>query len=139
MECTICCDEIDSTNQLTNPKNSSQMVFCLGCLNYMIENNFSRYIQEIAKADCEKSLSSVLTHPIPLFITSNSLKSGEQIEELVFKNVTICCKLIKPIDDLVLKEFNDKLKLIKVQMSDPTFDYLDQIAKLISLYNLDGL
>ena len=136
MECTICYDNIDLTNQLTNSKDSKKMGFCLNCLNYMIENNFSRYIKEIAKADCEKSLCSALAHPIPLFITDNSLKGGIQIEELICGDMTISCKLVKPIDDLILKEFNEKLKIIKSQMSDPTFDYLEQIAKLLDLFGL---
>jgi hypothetical protein len=110
MECTICCDEIDSTNQLTNPKNSTHMGFCLNCLKYMIENNFSRYIKEIAKADCEKSLKTALAHPIPIFITENSLKSSPEIEELVCQGVTIPCKLDKPIDDLTLKELETSTK-----------------------------
>ncbi len=135
MECTICYDSIDSTNQLTNPKNSSNLGFCVGCLNYMIGNNFFRYIQEIAKADCEKSLSNALSHPIPLFVTANSLKSGEQYEELECGGVKISCKLTKPIDDFTLNKLNYELEQIKTQMSDPTFDYLDQIAKLITSYN----
>jgi hypothetical protein len=136
MECTICCDEIDLTNKLTNPKDESDMGFCLNCLNYMIDNNFSRYVREIANADCERSLSTALAHPIPVFITANSLKSAPQIEELVCENITISCKLNKPIDDLMLKELNKELELIKSQMSDPTFDYLEQIAKLIKSYGL---
>jgi hypothetical protein len=136
MECTICYDEIDLTNKLTNPKDSTQMGFCLNCLNYMIENNFSRYIKEIANADCEKSLRAALSHPIPLFITDNSLKSGVQIEELVCENILISCKLDKPINDLMLKELNEGIGLIKSQMSDPTFDYLEQISKLIKSFGL---
>lgn len=139
MECTICYDSIDSSNLLTNPKTSTQMQFCLNCLHYMIENNFSRYIQEIAKADCEKSLSSALAHPIPLFVTANSLKSGEQIEELDCGNQIVPCKLAKPIDDLTLNKLNQELKEIKTQIPDPTFDYLDQISKLITSFGLDGL
>jgi hypothetical protein len=139
MECTICYDKLESTNLLSNPKDSSQIGFCLNCLNYMIENNFSRYIKEIGKADCEKSLSSALAHPIPLFITANSLKSGTQIEELVCGTEIIFCKLVKPIDDLVLYKLNQELGVVKSQMSDPTFDYLEQIAKLLSFYGLDGV
>jgi hypothetical protein len=136
MECTICYDDIDSTNQLTNPKDSIKIGFCLNCLKYMIENNFSRYIKEISKADCEKSLRTALAHPIPLFITENSLKSGIQIEELICGDMTISCKLVKPINDLMLKEFNTGLELIKSQMSDPTFDYLEQIAILLDSFGL---
>ncbi len=141
MECSICYDLIDSNNLLSNPKNSTQMGFCVNCLNYMIENNFSRYVREIGKADCEKSLSSALTHPIPKYITTNSLKSGEQIEELKCGSgdQIIECKLVKPIDDLILDKLNQELELIKSQMLDPTFDYLDQIAKLLALYGLDKL
>jgi hypothetical protein len=136
MECNICYDDFDSTNQLTNPKDLTKMGFCVNCLNYMIENNFSRYVKEIANADCEKSLSSALAHPIPLFVTANSLKGAEQFEELLCGDIIIPCKLNKPIDDLTLKEFNQKLEHIKSQMLEPTFDYLDQISKLIASYNL---
>ena len=99
MECNICYDDFDSTNQLTNPKDLTKMGFCVNCLNYMIENNFSRYVKEIANADCEKSLSSALAHPIPLFVTANSLKGAEQFEELLCGDIIIPCKLNKPIDD----------------------------------------
>jgi len=136
MDCTICCDEINLTNQLTNPKDSSQMGFCLNCLKYMIENNFSRYIKDISKADCEKSLSSALADPIPLYVTTNCLKGAPQIEELVCQGVTISCKLDKPIDDLILKQLNEELVIIKSQMSDPTYDYLGEITKLINSYGL---
>jgi hypothetical protein len=136
MECTICYDELNPTNKLFCTKNSIQMGFCLGCLKYMIGENFSRYIKEISKADCEKSLSGALTHPIPLFVTLNCMKGGVQIEELECQGMLISCKLDKPIDDLMLKKLNEELYIVKLQMLDPSYDYLGEITKIFNSYGV---
>jgi hypothetical protein len=115
-------------------------IFCLDCLKYMIDNNFSRYIQDIAKADCEKSLGSALADPIPLYVTKDSLKKSEQIIKVYLSDSVLDCKLLKPIDDIILDELNNQFNKIKFQMDhEPTFDYLGTIAQILKSYNLDNI
>ena len=52
----------------------------------MINNNFNNYINEINKSDCEKSLKSSLSAPIPLNLTIDSLKRSQQ---LILLNIQI--------------------------------------------------
>jgi len=78
--CGICCEEMDNENTpWLDQEFQSSTIFCLDCLKYMIDNNFSRYIGDIAKADCEKSLGSALSDPIPMYVTKDSLKKSKQI------------------------------------------------------------
>lgn len=140
--CGICCEDLDQSNTLwLDQEFKSQLIFCSECLKYMIKSNFSRYIQEIEKADCEKSLGSALSDPIPLYITQDTLKKSKQIIQVyLLDGSTIDCKLEKPIDDLTLANLNLKLSEIKFQMDqDPTFDYLDTIKKLLEEFSLNNI
>ena len=140
--CAICCDNMDKTNTLyLLPDKLDQIIFCIECIEYMINNNFSRYIQNIANADCEKSLKSSLIDHIPLYITKDCLKKSEQIIQLYLSDDHIIdCKLVKPINDTILEELNKELDNIKNQMDlDNSFDYLGSIQKLLKDYGLDNL
>jgi hypothetical protein len=142
--CVICCEDMDETNTPWLDSNfKSSTIFCLDCLKYMIKNNFSRYIQDIAKADCEKSLGSALTDPIPMYVTKDTLKKSEQITEVYLSNEileVLDCKLLKPIDDIILNKLNNQFNKIKLQMdNEPTFDYLGEITRILKSYNLDNI
>ena len=139
--CGICCEDMDNTNTPWLDQDlKSSTIFCLDCLKYMIDNNFSRYIQDIAKADCEKSLGSALADPIPLYVTKDSLKKSEQIIKVYLSDSVLDCKLLKPIDDIILDELNNQFNKIKFQMDhEPTFDYLGTIAQILKSYNLDNI
>lgn len=137
--CAICCEDLDQTNTpWLDHDLKTNTLFCLDCLKYMIENNFSRYIEEIAKADCEKSLGSALSDPIPLYVTTDSLKKSQQITQVyLLDGVVLQTKLSKPIDDQTLNQLNQDLNKIKLQMDlDPTFDYLGTIGELLKSYSL---
>ena len=139
--CGICCEDMNETNTPWLDQDlKSSTIFCLDCLKYMIDNNFSRYIQDIAKTDCEKSLGSALADPIPMYVTKDSLKKSEQIIKVYLSDSVLDCKLLKPIDDIILHELNNQLNKIKFQMDhEPTFDYLGTIAQILKLYNLDNI
>jgi len=139
--CGICCEDMDETNTPWLDQDlKSNTIFCLDCLKYMIDNNFSRYIQDIAKADCEKSLGSALADPIPLYVTKDSLKKSEQIIKVYLSDSVLDCKLLKPIDDIILDELNNQFNKIKFQMDhEPTFDYLGTITQILKSYNLDNI
>jgi len=139
--CGICCEDMDETNTPWLDQDlKSSTIFCLDCLKYMIDNNFSRYIQDIAKADCEKSLGSALADPIPLYVTKDSLKKSEQIIKVYLSDSVLDCKLLKPIDDIILDELNNQFNKIKFQMDhEPTFDYLGTITQILKSYNLDNI
>jgi hypothetical protein len=137
MSCAICCDDFDSSNQIYSCPDNLKLSFCLSCANYMIENNFSRYIKEIADADCEKSLKSALSQPIPLYITIDSLKKSRQLPQILTVGGIIDTKLQKTISDQQLGELNEQFDQIKKQIdNNDVFDYLGTIKKLLTQYNL---
>jgi hypothetical protein len=136
-ECPICCDELDLTNKIKSYPDEEQVCFCLNCANYMIENNFYRYIKEIANADCERSLKSALSEPIPEYLTVDSLKKSKQIKDLVCQDQIINCKLNKSINDLELDNLNKRFNQILCQIDiDEEFDYLGIIKELLDEFNL---
>jgi hypothetical protein len=140
--CGICCEDMDNTNTPWLDQDlKSSTIFCLDCLKYMIDNNFSRYIQDIAKADCEKSLGSALADPIPLYVTKDSLKKSKQITKVYLSDgIVFDTKLSKPIDDTTLDKLNNEFNKIKLQMdNDSTFDYLGTIAQILKSYELDNI
>lgn len=137
--CAICCDNFDSSNQIYSYPDNIKIIFCLDCAKYMIGNNFSRYIKEISESDCERSLKSALSEPIPLYLTIDTLKKSKQIEQIVCGNEIINCKLEKPINDIELDELNKQFYQIKIQIDkniELGFDYLGTIKELLTNYNL---
>ena len=137
MLCAICYDDLNLSNQIFTYPDKSKLVFCLSCAKYMIDNNFSRYIKEITDADCEKSLKTALSQPIPLYLTIDSFKKSKQIEKIIFGENIIECKLLKTITDEQLQTLNKQLEQIKIQIdNNNVFDYLETIKELITQYNL---
>jgi len=137
-ECKICYDEITDNTVVYNwiNNNRSKSNFCSECVNYMINNNFNNYINDINKTDCEKSLKSALSTPIPLNLTIDSLKKSQQIDFIEYSDKKISAKLEKKISDEDLNLLNIELKEILLKMNNLEFDYINEIIKIINKFNL---
>ena len=137
-ECKICYDEITNNTIVYNWINNyrSKSNFCSECVNHMINNNFNNYINDINKADCEKSLKSALSVPIPLNLTIDSLKKSQQIDFIEYSDKKISAKLEKKISDEDLNLLNIELKEILLKMNNFEFDYINEIIKIINKFNL---
>ena len=137
-ECGICYDDFDSNNivhlWINNEKTKSK--YCITCTNYMLNNNFEKYINDISKADCEKSLSNALSSPIPMNLTIDTLKKSTQIDYIENLDNKISAKLIKTITDDELIELNKELGLVLSRISEVMFDYLGEIQIILKKYNL---
>jgi len=137
--CTICYEELNENiivyNWINNEKSKSN--FCLECVTYMLNNNFDNYISEINKADCEKSLRSALSKPIPLNLTLDSLKNSKEIDFIEYSNEKNPAKLIKKISDDQLILLNEELKNIFLKLNDINFDYISKIKEIMLIYNLE--
>ena len=98
-ECGICYDDFDSNNivhlWINNEKTKSN--YCITCTNYMLNNNFEKYINDIGKADCEKSLSNALSSPIPINLTIDTLKKSTQIDYIENLDKSLALSLEKRI------------------------------------------
>jgi hypothetical protein len=141
LECGICFDEITYQNivyyYINN--NKTQSKFCCDCTEYMIENHFQKYINDIANADCEKSLFSALANPIPLNLTVDTYKKSQQIDLIEFPTKQISGKLKKNITDIELEELNKDLQLLLPMLSDESFDYIGVIKQILTKYKLNNV
>ncbi len=71
--CIICYDDFDESNKLqyypttdtnadtdTKTNTISDFPYCIGCVNYEIENKWSSYIESLKKVDCEAALKRII-------------------------------------------------------------------------------
>jgi hypothetical protein len=141
LACGICFDEISNDTivffHINNQK--SQSKFCYNCIQYMLEDLFNKYINDIADADCEKSLFNALSEPIPLNLTIDTMKKSKQIDLIEYSSNLISAKLQKKITDLELDELNKDIKLLLPKLSDKLFDYISAIKEILTKYKLNDI
>jgi hypothetical protein len=138
IECISCCSDITDNNRVINIIKNIKLdsYFCSECIQYLLQTHFTKYINDIAKADCEKSLSQILAYPIPLNLTIDTLIGSRQLDNIIIKNKNIIPKLEKIITDEELIQLNIDLKLIHLKLLDPLYDYLYEIKIVLKKYNL---
>lgn len=113
--------------------------YCWDCIQYMIENNWSIYLNGIAKADCAAALNRLIVHGPPInirdpvgFIDPNNCKAIKdpkgiilnyqnndvtlEVKEFLHDNIIISAKLKDSYQGEQRLTWWDELKAIKAGM-----------------------
>ena len=141
MDCPICCDSIKDELIVKYEINNEIQIynFCSLCTTYILDNHFKKYITDISKADCFKSLTNSLKYPIPDKLTYNTLNSGVKIDRLLINKKFISSKLQKSISDEDLITLNKDLKNVYENLNQDNYDYMKEINIILKKYSLNNI
>jgi hypothetical protein len=139
-ECMVCMSSIDDNDivyySLDNI-NWLEHTFCYNCVKQLILNSWNRYVNNIKKADCEKSLKTCLENGLINRITLDGTITSSVIIKIKNNDNIYETKLTDSLSDEELDKINCELKdcLNKIfQKSD--YDYMDEINQIFVKYDL---
>lgn len=136
--CPVCFDTFNEVIYYTiDGINWLPHKYCIDCLKDIQEGAWNVYINNIKKADCEKSLKTCLEHGIPNRLTVDCKLISPVMQAIKFKGEVMPTELNMAISDDDLKKLNSELGMIYDKMVDSdVFDYINEINSILTKYNL---
>lgn len=139
--CKMCFEDITESlmvkYRLSEIDEFKNFVYCSECLELLIDKQWEKYVTNLKKVDCEKSLLSLINDGVPINFRDTHIEDNKEIHEFYYNN-KICSGKLKGsllIDER--KELQDKLINIISNVKNGTdYDYLGNINKLTLEYNL---
>lgn len=137
-ECPVCIETLENTVFYTTDGETWQPhKYCINCLNDIKNDAWTRYINNIKKADCEKSLKTCLQYGIPDRLTVDSSLITPVMKSIKFGDDVISTKLNMTISDDDLAKVNEEFKHIYDKMTkSEEIDYIGEINNVLMKYNL---
>lgn len=137
-ECPVCFDSFtESVFYTTDGETWLQHKYCSACLNDIKDNAWNTYIDNIKKADCERSLKTCLKYGIPDRLTVDSTLITPVMKAIKVKNEVASTKLNMTISDEDLTKLNADFKRIYDGMTgSDALDYIGEIKIALEKYNL---
>jgi len=137
-ECPVCFDNFTEAVFYTiDGETWLQHKYCSACLNDIKDNAWNTYINNIKKADCERSLKTCLQYGIPDRLTVDSTLITPVMKAIKVKNEMVSTKLNMTISDEDLTKLNADFKRIYDGMTgSDALDYIGEIKIALEKYNL---
>ena len=137
-ECPVCFDTIEKVVYYTTDGETwLQHKYCFACLKDIKDNAWRMYIDNIKKADCERSLKTCLQYGIPDKLTVDSTLIMPVMQALMVGDALVPTKLDKTISDEDLEKLNTDFKRIYDEMiGSDALDYIGEIKSALEKYNL---
>jgi hypothetical protein len=137
-ECPVCFDSFtEAVYYTTDGETWLQHKYCLNCLKDIKDGAWRMYIDNIKKADCERSLKTCLQHGIPDKLTVDSTLIMPVMQALKVNNEVISTKLDMTISDEELAKLNADFKRIYDGMTgSDVLDYIGEIKVALEKFNL---
>jgi len=131
-------DEIKVKYRLSNIDNFKDFVYCVDCLSILMNSLWEIYINNLKKADCEKSLLSLINDGLPINFRDSYIENNKEIYEFYYNDQVHSAKLTGSLDFYQRNELYNKLNDIFSKNGDCTddFDYIENIDKLLKEYDL---
>lgn len=138
----MCFEDIEILVQyrLSTIDNFKDFVYCINCLTLLMNSLWEKYVDNLKKADCEKSLLSVIQDGPPTNFRDAYIENNKEIYDFYYNDESHSAKLrgslnIDQRNELHLK-LVDVFKKSKNGNSVDDFDYIGNIDKLLKEYNL---
>ncbi len=148
MSCKFCFEDIIEESKvqyrLSNVEDFKDFVYCLDCLNLLINTQWDKYVSGLKKADCEKSLLALIACGPPINFRDTYIEENKEIYEFYYNNKIHSAKLKSSLSAEERYELHKKLSKIASNSNShknkdnniDDFDYLGNIDKLLKEYNL---
>ena len=139
--CKLCFEDIpdDSIVKYRLSEIDSFKIFdyCNQCLEDLMNTQWEKYITNLKKVDCEKSLLSLIKDGTPINFRDNCIEDNKEIYEFQCYDKVFPAKLKGSLDEDKRKELHNRLTDIITNVKNGTdFDYLGNIDKLLKEFNL---
>jgi len=139
--CKICFEDIadDSIVKYRLSKIDSFKIFdyCNQCLEDLMDTQWEKYITNLKKVDCEKSLLSLVIDGPPVNFRDTCIENNIQIYEFQHNDKVFSAKLKGSLNEDERKNLHNRLTDIITNVKNGSdFDYLGNINKLLNEFNL---
>jgi len=159
INCIICYDDFDETNKLQYYPNTDTNVntdtlidfpYCIGCVNYEIDNRWSLYIESLKKVDCGAALKRIIEKGPITWYSIPEINDGKSIKKFKLNNKDFSgmLKYLPSIE--IIEQLNDKLtKLLPILSgmnttnfspetisTDNDYDYMLKLNNILTELNL---
>lgn len=139
--CKICFEDITELllvkYKLSEVDDFKLFPYCKVCLESLISNQWERYVINLKKVDCEKSLLSLINDGTPMNFRDTQIENNKEIYEFYYDNEIQSAKLKGSLNERERKELHDKLVYIISNVKNGSdYNYLGNINKLILEFNL---
>jgi hypothetical protein len=118
--CIICYDDFDESNKLqyypnTETNTITDFPYCIGCVNYEIENKWSLYIESLKKVDCEAALKRIIEKGPITWYSIPEINDGKAIKKFKLNNTEFSGVLKDLPPTEIIEQLNDRLtKLLPI-------------------------
>lgn len=141
ISCKICFEDISDESivkyRLSEIDSFKIFDYCNQCLEDLINTQWEKYITNLKKVDCEKSLLSLIDAGTPINFRDNCIENNKEICEFQYNDKIFSAKLKGSLDEDKRKKLDDKLVNIIINIKNGTdFDYLGNINKVLQEFNL---
>jgi hypothetical protein len=139
--CKICFEDIADESivkyRLSEIDKFKTFDYCNECLEDLMNTQWEKYITNLKKVDCEKSLLSLVKDGTPTNFRDNCIEDNREIYEFQCNNKIFSAKLKGSLDEDKRKELHNRLIDIITNVKNGTdYDYLGNIDKLLKEFNL---
>ena len=137
----MCFDDIPDESivkyRLSELDDFKTFVYCSECLELLIDGQWDKYITNLKKVDCERSLLSLINDGPPINFRDTYIEGNKEIHEFQYNGNIYSAKLKGSLDENQRKELHNKLiDIISNVQNGNDYDYLANINKLIVEFNL---
>jgi hypothetical protein len=95
--------------------------YCMMCMTYLQDNNWSKYMTDVKKADCKASLRRAMKDGPPINIRDSAIKcdnTSNEVYQLLYKNTIKSAKLKDSFEGDARTEWWDEWKNILETMEN---------------------
>jgi hypothetical protein len=130
-ECQFCCHDITDIvyYQTINNYELKPLCYCYDCIQFLLNNLFYKYIEQIKKASCVESLKRLIDEGPPIYFKDTCIENNVTIIQFKYLDQTWSGEIKTPLTKLQLKDLTHQLKLLN--LDDTTLLY-----NLLKEYNL---
>ena len=112
-------------------------VYCSECLELLINGQWEKYITNLKKVDCERSLLSLINDGPPINFRDTYIEENKEIHEFQYNGKIYSAKLKGSLDENERRKLHNKLiDIISNVQNGSDYDYLNNVNKLILEFKL---
>ena len=139
--CEVCFEDIAEDSivkyRLSETDDFKVFVYCSECLKIIINEQWDKYVTNLKKVDCEKSLLSLIQDGPPINFRDTCIEDNKEIYEFYYDNKIISAKLKGSLNENERTQLHYKLLNILTDLKHGTdYDYLTRINELILEFKL---
>lgn len=139
--CKMCFEDITELlavkYRLSEADEFKNFVYCSECLELLIDKQWEKYITNLKKVDCEKSLLSLINDGVPVNFKDTHIEDNKEIYEFLANNKIFSAKLKGSLNENERKNLHNKLvNIVTNLLNGSDYDYLNRVNELILKFKL---